>query len=56
MAFGYAPNGYSSTAMPDPATVPEAYQGVLLRRVLAYFVDLCVIAVLAILLWIVFAV
>jgi len=56
-SFGYAPNGYSNNpAMPDPASVPEAYQGVLLRRVLGYFVDLCVIAVLAVLLWIVFAV
>ena len=42
--------------MPDPAALPEAYEGVLLRRVLAYFVDLCVIGVLLVLFWIVFAV
>jgi uncharacterized RDD family membrane protein YckC len=52
--FGYAPS-VSHDAMPDPASVPEAYEGVLLRRVLAYFVDLCVIGVLVILFWIVFA-
>ncbi len=55
-SFGYASTGHGNTAMPDPATVPEAYQGVLLRRVLAYFVDLCIIGVLALLFWILFAV
>ena len=54
--FGYASTDYHDSAMPDPATLPEAYEGVLLRRVLAYFVDLCVIGVLALLFWIVFAV
>lgn len=42
--------------MPDPAALPEAYEGVLWRRTLAYFVDLCVIGVIAVLCWIVFAV
>jgi uncharacterized RDD family membrane protein YckC len=55
-SFGYASPDYRETGMPDPATRPEAYEGVLLRRVLAYFVDLCVIAVLALLFWIIFAV
>ena len=46
-SFGYAATNHH--AMPDPAALPEAYEGVLPRRVLAYFVDLCVIGVLAIL-------
>ena len=52
-SFGYASMPYDA-GMPDPAAVPEAYEGVLLRRVLAYFIDLCAIAVIAVLLWIVF--
>jgi uncharacterized RDD family membrane protein YckC len=55
-SFGHASNAYYDAAMPDPATVPEAYEGVLLRRVLAYFVDLCAIGALAILYWIIFGV
>src|SRR5437868_14605620 len=59
-SFGYASTlygtGYGTGGMPDPAAVPEAYEGVLWRRTLAYFVDLCVIAVIAVLCWIVFAV
>ena len=54
-SFGYA-STYHHAGMPDPATLPEAYEGVLWRRTRAYFVDLCVIGVLAILFWIVFAV
>jgi uncharacterized RDD family membrane protein YckC len=54
-SFGYASTVYHA-GMPDPLAVPEAYEGVLLRRTLAYFIDLCVIAVLAVLFWIVFAV
>jgi uncharacterized RDD family membrane protein YckC len=53
-SFGYA--AIDDYGMPDPAAVPEAYEGVLLRRVLAYFVDLCVIGILWMLFWIVFAV
>jgi uncharacterized RDD family membrane protein YckC len=53
-SFDYAPT--NDHAMPDPAALPEAYEGVLPRRVLAYFVDLCVIGVLVVLIWIVFAV
>jgi uncharacterized RDD family membrane protein YckC len=51
--------GYASTndhGMPDPAALPEAYEGVLPRRVFAYFVDLCVIGVLAVPFWIAFVV
>jgi uncharacterized RDD family membrane protein YckC len=54
-SFGYASTAYQA-GMPDPAAVPEAYEGVLLRRTLAYFIDLCLIGVLAVLSWIVFAV
>jgi hypothetical protein len=42
-SFGYAAI-VDDYGMPDPAAVPEAYEGVLPRRVLAYFVDLCVSA------------
>ena len=55
-SFGDASTFYDTRGMPDPAAVPEAYEGVLWRRALAYFVDLCVIAVIAVLCWIVFAV
>lgn len=55
-SFDYAPTSYGHPGMPDPAAVPEAYEGVLWRRTLAYFVDLCVIGVIAVLCWIVFAV
>jgi hypothetical protein len=47
-SFGYA--SIDNYGMPDPLAVPKAYQEVLLRRVLAYFVDLCVIGVL----WVLF--
>jgi uncharacterized RDD family membrane protein YckC len=55
-SFGYGSTAYHDASMPDPATVPEAYEGVLWRRTLAYFVDLCFIGVLAVFVWIVFAV
>lgn len=51
-SFGYASSAYDDGGMPDPRSVPEAYEGVLLRRVLAYFVDVCIIGVLAVLAWI----
>ena len=47
--FGYASSPYHANAMPDPATLPEAYDGVIWRRTLAYFIDLCCIGVLAVL-------
>jgi uncharacterized RDD family membrane protein YckC len=52
--FGYASSPYRATAMPDPATLPEAYDGVIWRRTLAYFIDLCCIGLLAVLFGIVF--
>ncbi|MBV8936245.1 MAG: RDD family protein [Alphaproteobacteria bacterium] len=55
-SFGYAATFYDEQAMPDPAALPEAYEGVLWRRTLAYFVDLCVIGVLAAFCWVGFAV
>jgi len=54
-SFGYASAFYDAQTMPDPAALPEAYEGVLWRRTLAYFVDLCVIGLLAVFCWIVFA-
>jgi uncharacterized RDD family membrane protein YckC len=54
--FGFAATPYYDAGMPDPAALPEAYEGVLWRRTAAYFIDLCCIGVLAVLFWIVFAV
>ena len=42
-------------AVPDPASFPEVFEGVLWRRVLAYMIDLLLIAVIAVGLWVVFA-
>jgi uncharacterized RDD family membrane protein YckC len=47
--FGYASAPFHATGMPDPATLPEAYDGVIWRRTLAYFIDLCCIGILEIL-------
>jgi uncharacterized RDD family membrane protein YckC len=55
-SFSYASTFYDTRGMPDPAALPEAYEGVLWRRTLAYFVDLCVIGVIAVFCWIIFAV
>src|SRR5712671_1869603 len=55
-SFGYASTLYGTGGMPDPVALPEAYEGVLWRRTLAYFVDLCVIGVIAVFCWIIFAV
>ena len=55
-SFGYGSTAYHAAGMPDPAAVPEAYDDVLWRRTLAYFVDLCFIAMIAVFVWIVFAV
>src|SRR5215467_15573545 len=55
-SFDYASTLYHTRGMPDPAALPEAYEGVLWRRTLGYFVDLCVIGMLAAVVWVVFAV
>ena len=55
-SFGYAATFFDDPGMPDPMALPEAYEGVLWRRTLAYFVDLCVIGLIAVLCWIIFAV
>lgn len=34
--------------LPDPASAPELYEGLLTRRVIAYFIDLAIISVVAI--------
>jgi uncharacterized RDD family membrane protein YckC len=52
--YSFSSTPYHATGMPDPAALPEAYQGVLWRRTLAYFVDLCCIGVVVVLFWIVF--
>ena len=40
-SFGYASTSYDDRGMPDPVALPEAYEGVLWRRTLAYFVTAC---------------
>jgi len=55
-SLGYASTLYDDRGMPDPVALPEAYEGVLWRRILAYFIDLFVIGVIAVFCWIVFAV
>jgi uncharacterized RDD family membrane protein YckC len=42
--------------MPDPAFAPELLAGVRSRRIAAYFIDLCCIAILCVGLWILAAV
>jgi uncharacterized RDD family membrane protein YckC len=52
--YSFASTPYHAIGMPDPATLPEAYDGVIWRRTLAYFIDLCFIGVLAVLFGVVF--
>jgi uncharacterized RDD family membrane protein YckC len=54
--FDFSQRADRGLDMPDPAAYPEIYQGVLARRVLAYLVDFFCIGVLAIVVWVVFAV
>ena len=54
--FDFSQHAYRDRGMPDPAAFPEIYEGVLWRRVMAYVVDLFCIGVLAVGVWIVFAV
>ena len=54
--FDFSARAYRDTRMPDPAAFPEVYEGVLWRRVAAYLVDLLCIGILAVEVWIVFAV
>jgi uncharacterized RDD family membrane protein YckC len=52
---GYDFPWYDRFAIPDPASFPELYEGVLWRRVFAYMVDLLFIGIIAIGAWVVFA-
>ena len=54
--FSYSSRPYRDRRMPDPAAFPEVYEGILPRRVLAYFVDLVCIGVIAVFVWIPFGV
>jgi uncharacterized RDD family membrane protein YckC len=54
--YDFPPRAYRDPRIPDPAAFPELYQGVLWRRVAAYFVDLLCIGALAIVVWCGFAV
>lgn len=47
--LGYDP--YRRSAAPDPYAHPEAYDGILSRRVFAYLIDVLIIAVIAAILW-----
>ena len=46
---------YRDAGMPDPATHPELFDGVLGRRAFAYLIDICVIGAIMIAAWIIFA-
>ena len=54
--FDFSQRAYRDTRMPDPAALPEVYEGVLWRRVAAYLVDLFCIGVIAVGVWMVFAI
>ena len=54
--FDFSLRAYRDTRMPDPAAFPEVYEGVLWRRIAAYLIDLSCIGVIAIGVWIAFAV
>ncbi len=54
--FDFSSRTDRAASMPDPAAFPEIYQGVLWRRILAYGIDLLCIGVIAVAVWIVFAV
>ena len=47
---------YQDAGLPDPATRPDLFEGVLWRRAFAYLIDLCCIGLIAVFAWIVFAV
>jgi uncharacterized RDD family membrane protein YckC len=53
---GFSSGAYRGAETPDPDAFPELYEGILPRRVFAYFVDLLCIAAIAAGIWIVFAV
>ena len=53
--FTFAPT-YRDAGMPDPATRPELFEGVRWRRALAYLIDAVCIGMIAIVVWILFAV
>lgn len=53
--LSFAPS-YREASLPDPVARPELFEGVLWRRAFAYLVDLCCIGVIAIFVWVVFAV
>jgi len=46
---------YRDAGMPEPATHPELFDGVLPRRAFAYLIDICVIGAIMLAAWIVFA-
>jgi uncharacterized RDD family membrane protein YckC len=54
--FDFSARAYRDTPMPDPAAFPEVYEGVLWRRIAAYLIDLFCIGVIAVGVWVVFAV
>ena len=54
--FDFSSSDYRDTRMPDPAAYPELFEGILWRRVAAYLLDLVCIGILAVGMWLVFAV
>jgi uncharacterized RDD family membrane protein YckC len=53
--FSYSPGSYRG-GTPDPTAFPEVYEGILPRRVFAYFFDLICIGIIVVFVWIAFAV
>ena len=53
--FTFAPT-YRDAGMPDPATRPELFEGIRWRRALAYLIDAICIGMIAIVVWVLFAV
>jgi uncharacterized RDD family membrane protein YckC len=44
---------FGPQAIPEPLTTPEAYDGLVTRRILAYLIDLLILAMLALLVWLI---
>ncbi len=49
----FGPDSLQPQVVPDPLTQPEEYEGLLIRRIVAYAVDLLVLAVVGTVVWLV---
>ncbi|HZT88250.1 MAG TPA: RDD family protein [Stellaceae bacterium] len=48
--YTFAPS-YEPSPIPEPAVLPELYQGLLRRRIAAYLIDLVCIGAIAVIMW-----